>query len=207
MKFAHDNLPVINFNGPGFHGRVRIPDEMLKSNKLKFQEAVVRSDTNAAARHIKSEYVNQSIKGYPPVFYAAINGNSSMVRLLVQHGASVGRHIRGKSLAFIAAANGHTRTADDLVVLGGGSSSDVTSGHGLYAENQAIQRRETAEFTAGVLSILKAASASNSSNGSSSGFNQGYSIGRSLIQSGQETAENMVDPMHLMAPAPPLFGF
>lgn len=189
-------LPRIKINGLGFNGSLGVPTEALKSSKLKFQEAVVRGDATAATRHIKAIYVNQTIKGLPPVCYAAMNGNTAMILLLARHGANLHQRIRDKSLAYVAAAYGHNKAAEELITLGGGSTGDLRRGHALYAENQAAARRQAAEFSAAASRFLQSLSQSGSGNGIGRGAS-GASLYNSIMDWSYTNAEHSVVPPQL----------
>lgn len=150
----------------GFGGRVggvqlHIPaaavNELFKPSILKFQESVLKNDVERAERWVKPEYVNTPIKGYPPVYYAAARGETDMLDMLTKHGALVTRKFDGRSLAYVAAANGHPDTAEELVGMGGGTSKDVANGRAMYAENSARQRKEQQVVTTAALTFLAAA--------------------------------------------------
>lgn len=138
---------------------------LFKSGELKFQEAVLKGDTAGAARHVDARFVNTSINGFPPLYYAAVHGDTEMVNLLVQHGASVHVHPGGKSLAYHAAAFGFTHTGERLVSLGGGNSSDVSAGKTQYAIQSEQQRRQARLATAAALAMITMALQSSASSG------------------------------------------
>jgi hypothetical protein len=136
--------------------------KLFKARRLLFQEAVVRGDLSDARRYVQTKFVNDSIKGFPPIYYAAVRGDSSMARLLVRNGASVSLRVGGKSLAFTAAAYGHPETASTLIQLGGGTTADIRDGRARYVANAAFQRRQAAAANALALSFLVAALQSSS---------------------------------------------
>jgi hypothetical protein len=151
----------IRIGGRGGNFQFNVPNgainELFKPSILKFQESVLKNDVERAERWVKPEYVNTPIKGYPPVYYAAARGETDMLDMLTKHGARVSRKFDGKSLAYVAAANGHPNTAEALVDMGGGTSNDIARGRVLYAENSARQRKEQQVMTAVGLSFLAAA--------------------------------------------------
>ena len=151
----------LGLGGRGGAFQINIPssvtNEWFKPSILKFQESVVKDDVERAERWVKPEYVNTPFKGFPPVFYAAAHGNTGMLEMLTRHGARVTHRFDGKSLAYVAAANGHPDTANALVDMGGGTSRDVANGRVLYAENSARQRREQQVMTTAALTFLAAA--------------------------------------------------
>jgi hypothetical protein len=166
-RFAQSFAPRFYVYGPGFHRTFEVPVETFMSPRLKFQTAVVKGDVAAARHNLQQSWVEAPIHGAPPIYYAAISGNSAMIRLLVENGASVGTRPGGRSLAYLAAANGHPGTAAELAEMGGGTSGDIDRGKALYAENAARQRRQVAAIAAGVLLLLDAASRSGPASGPS----------------------------------------
>lgn len=156
-------MPQLNLSGPGGHHTYRVPASTFYSSSLKFQEAVVKNNTAKASLYIKPNLVEKPIKNHVPIYYAALNGNSTMIHLLVRTGASVRHRFGGKSLAFVAAAHGHVGTASDLVAMGGGTSNDIAGGRHLYTQNAAIQRQQAAMLMTGALLFLDASSKSSNS--------------------------------------------
>lgn len=166
-QFFADLVPQIHYSGPGGSRTFRVPASAFYSPTLKFKEAVVKNDVRTAARHIKPNLVEGSINGFSPIYYAAINGSTSMIGLLVRNGASLKRRFDGRSLAYIAASHGHFSTASELTSMGAGTDRDIAQGRSLYAQNAAIQRQQAAVFTAAAIAFLDAAirTSSHSSGG------------------------------------------
>lgn len=189
----------IRIGGRGFNFRGNIPAaalaEMFKPGKLKFQESVLRGDVARASRYVKQQFVNEPIKGYPPLFYAAIHGNTPMVRMLMHNGASVKRRYQGGSIAYIAASNGHPGTARYLVDQGGGKTEDIAQGRALYAENSERQRKQTQALTVLALGVVVAALAASSDSGySTSSPSESYDFDRDR-QNENYKAEQKGEPL------------
>ena len=85
-----------------------------------------------------------------------------MVNLLVNNGAAVRRKYHGKSLVYIAAFYGQTRTAETLLDVGGGTRDDLQEGHAVYAKHAQRQREYAAAATVGALALVAAMMASQS---------------------------------------------
>ncbi len=132
-------------------------DELFKSRQLKFQEAVLKGNIPKARRYFDSKFVNLKINGYPPIYYAATNGDIDMARLLLQAGASPRYRADGKSLAYLASANGHPQCGESLIALGAGTSRDVQAGGVQYAEESRQQRERNAVATAAALTFVATA--------------------------------------------------
>lgn len=139
--------------------RMSHADWLFKSKQLKFQEAVLKGDTAAASRYVNASYVNTTIKGQTPIYYAAVRGDIPMIRLLASHGASL--HSWGHSLAYVAASSGHPGAAHTLVTLGAGTSADVAAGSALYAANEKARREQARAMLGVALLFVSAAIASN----------------------------------------------
>jgi hypothetical protein len=139
----------------------------FKSRQLKFQEAVLKGRTRDANRYVDAKYVNTSIKGHTPIFYAAAQGNTAMVQLLVRNGASLRDRSSGGSLAYVAAAYGYGDTARVLADLGGGTRADVARGSNVYAANREERRRQAQATNAVALAFIGAMMSSSASGGSS----------------------------------------
>ena len=92
-------------------------------------QAVLRNDTTGVVQNVNPQSAVFPINGIPPIYYAASHGNPRIINLLHNNGASL--HTRGpdgRSLAFAAAANGHTAVARELVSHGAGSGNDLAAG-------------------------------------------------------------------------------
>ena len=148
------------YYGGGYYGgarRVNIPlGELFKSGKLRFQESVLKGDVERAARWVKPEFVDDPIKGAPPICYAAARGNARMVTLLVRNGAGIRRKYHGKSLVYIAAFYGQLRTAQTLIDLGGGTMADLIEGRAVYVKNAERQRAYAIAATGAALLLVGA---------------------------------------------------
>jgi hypothetical protein len=151
----------------------RYASGLFTSRKLRFQEAVIHGDVQRARRNFDPVYLNASIKGYPPVFYAAIQGNTDMAEFLIRFGASLNFRYSGKSLAFVAASYGYSETGKVFAKYGGGTISDVGAGHSLYAANQEQQRQQEKEMAAAAFTFLAYAISHDTSYSHDSGMTWG----------------------------------
>lgn len=103
-----------------------------------FANAMIKNQQSAIFRNCNAANANYPLNGNPPIYYAASYGNEDAIDLLYNYGASLqARGRNGKSLAWAAAANGRTSTAQKLVALGAGSSSDLASGAAAYRQKKA----------------------------------------------------------------------
>lgn len=103
-----------------------------------FASALLRNNTPGVYANCNAQNANYPLNGNPPIYYAASYGNDDAIDLLYNYGASLqARGRNGKSLAWAAAANGHTSTARTLVALNAGTSSDLASGAAAYRQKKA----------------------------------------------------------------------
>lgn len=140
-------------------------DASMDANLVK---AAVKNDLNGAVRNVTPH--NATLRtpgGEEPIYFAARHGNRQMLNLFCNNGASPGyRSRQGKSLAYVAAAGGHSDVARSLVKHGGGTSSDISAGRAEHARQVAYNKKMT-ELTLNFAAMLMQSSFSGGSGSSS----------------------------------------
>jgi hypothetical protein len=138
-------------------GHLLANTSVFKSRKLNFQEAVMNGDVSKARHYVDARNIDEPIKNYPPVYYAAVRGDTGMLEMLASNGATIHRHFNGRSLAYNAAVYGHVDTAEEAVSLGAGTMQDVRQGGSVYAANEREQQQMEREGCAVAITFLAAA--------------------------------------------------
>lgn len=106
-------------------------------------QAVLRNDTTGVMQNVNPQSASFPINGIPPIYYAASHGNPRIINLLHNNGASLqSRGPEGHSLAFAAAANGHTTVARELLSHGAGSGSDLSAGAAAHQQRVAAAKAQ-----------------------------------------------------------------
>jgi hypothetical protein len=137
-----------------------------ESLSIGFAGAVLRNDLQGVIANCTPQNASMPIQGEPAMVHAARSGNEDMIDVLHNNGAPLAvRDNQGRSLAYIAAINGHSSTAGKLAQLNGGSSADVAQA------NTELHRQKQAQLAAARQADVYWKSQSRSSSSSSSSGN------------------------------------